>query len=37
MHHIPEDYLHGDISVGPRRHLVFATAGQLDKLAAARR
>ena len=37
MDHIPEDYLQGDISVRPRRHLLFATADQLDKLATARR
>ena len=29
--------MHGDISVGPRRHLLFATADQLDKLATAHR
>ena len=33
----PEKYLHGNISVGLRRHLLLVTADQLDKLAIARR
>ena len=33
----PEKYLHGNISVGLRRHLLLVAADQLDKLAIARR
>ena len=34
--HIPEDFLQGDISVGIKRHLIFATPHMLQLLAKAK-
>ena len=35
--HIPQDFLHADITIGTKRHLVFATERMLDLLSKAKR